>query len=82
MNNNIENTIGEYSPQIEATPKLVSIITDIFRSVQIFIARVKREQAEVRYQMANKNRMKIQLHRDWIDQMSLVQKLKLGLYRH
>ena len=82
MNNNIENTIGEYSPRIEATPKLVSIITDIFQSVQIFIVRAKQEQAKVRYQMANKNRMKIQLHQDWIDQMSLVQKLKLGLYRH
>jgi hypothetical protein len=81
MKNNIENTMDQYSTQMQVAPRLVSTITGIVEGIQNFIARAKQEQAKAKLHMGRKNQMKRQLHIDTINQISLRQKLRMGIYR-
>ena len=71
MKNNIANTMGDYSPQIEAAPRIVSTIIGIVTDIQKFVVRVKLEQALAKRQMNKKRQMISRLHQDTIDQMLL-----------
>ena len=71
MKNNIVNTMGDYSPQIEVAPRIVSTIIGFVTDIQKFVVRVKLEQALAKRQMNKKRQMISRLHQDTIDQMLL-----------
>jgi hypothetical protein len=82
MKNNIESAISVPSFQIDVAPRFVSALSGIVAGIQNFVARLQLEQIVAKRQMNQKRQMKVQLHQDTINQMSLDQKLKLGLYHH
>ena len=79
--NNKDFTISGFATEFETTSGLASFVTEIIEDIKSLIARIQQEQAEAKHHLNRKRKVQKQIHQITIGQMTVEQKLKMGIYR-
>jgi len=74
-------TFSGYSTETRVTSGLTSFVTSIIENIKSFTVRMQQEQAEAKHRLNRKHQMQKQIYQDTISQMTVEQKLKMGIYR-
>ena len=79
--NNEGFTISEYSTETQVASGQTSFVADFIENIKNFTVRMHQEQTEAKHQLNRKRQMQKQIYQDTIGQMTVKQKLKIGIYR-
>ncbi len=74
-------TLSGYSTETQIASGLTSFVTAIIDNIKRFTVRMQQEQAEAKHQLNRKHQIQKQIYQDTIGQMTVEQKLKMGIYR-
>ncbi len=74
-------TLSGYSTGTQVASVLTSFVTAIIDNIKSLTVRMQQEQAEAKHQLNRKHQIQKQIYQDTIGQMTVEQKLKMGIYR-